>query len=84
MDEITVSCRLLVSRATDWAGQAQLDAYLIGSGTNSIKAALESDRTLGGKCDDSNVTRISGYHQYEVGSTYYYGAEISVHVIGSG
>lgn len=84
MDEVLAKCRLLVSHADDRAGQAALDAYMAGSGAKSIKAALQTNRTLGGACDDLRVTSVRGYGVYEHNGTHYYGAEWSVQIIGGG
>lgn len=89
-DEMTVTCRVLVSRADDRSGQSKLDGYLAGSGLLSIKAALEAARgapgspALGGACDDFRVERVLGYQVYTVGDARYYGADFIVRVIGSG
>ncbi|MGI5293269.1 hypothetical protein ACQEVF_59530 [Nonomuraea polychroma] len=90
MDEMRVTCRLLVSRADDRAGQRALDTYLSGSGASSIKAAFHAARgapgqpALGGLCDDLHLTRVQGYRMYEVGEVKFYGAELIVRIIGEG
>lgn len=88
MDEARVSCRVLVGRAEDKAGQAALDLYLAGSGSSSVKAAIEGTpgvaQTLGGACDDLHVMRVRGYRLYQVGENTYYGAQFTVRVIGAG
>lgn len=84
MDELTVTCRVLVGTADDKASQQLLDAYLSGSGDASLKAALEADGTLGGACDDLMVLRVQGYRYYEHAGTKYVGAELLVKVIGDG
>ncbi|GGS87645.1 hypothetical protein GCM10010156_52700 [Planobispora rosea] len=90
LDELMVTCRLLVSRSDDRAGQAALDRHLAGSGPHSIKAALGAARgapgemALGGLADDVHLQRVQGYRMYQVGDTYYYGAELVVRVIGGG
>jgi hypothetical protein len=90
MDRLTVACRVLVSAADDKSGQGNLDAYLAGSGSSSVKAALEAARgapgslALSGAADDLRVMRMSGYRMYQVGDDHYYGAEFTVLVIGSG
>lgn len=89
-DEMTITCRVLVSRADDRSGQRALDRYLAGSGPHSIKAALETARgapgeaALGGLADDLHLMRVQAYRMYQVGETYYYGAELVVRVIGRG
>jgi len=84
LDELAVTCRLLVAYADDRAGQRKLDGYLVGSGALSIKAALESAPTLGGACHDLRVTNWSGYGIYEMNGQQYYGVELGVTVIGEG
>src|SRR5207244_12318757 len=43
---------ILVSANVDRVGTAALGAYASPTGTNSIHAAIEGDRTLGGVVDD--------------------------------
>lgn len=87
--DMTVVCRLYVSRADDKAGQQLLDAYLSKTGSKSVVAALRAARgapgspALGGVADDLNVTAINGYRLYQVGETQFFGAELRVRVIGS-
>lgn len=84
LDDLIVTCRVLVSKADDRAGQAKLDGYMRGSGLTSVKAALESDRTLGGACDDVHVMRVLGFGLYQHQGVDYMGAEWITHVIGGG
>lgn len=55
---------LLVGLAVDQGAQLVMDAFLAGSGSSSIKAAVEKDRTLGGLVADARVVRVDGYGQY--------------------
>lgn len=85
MDDIRVTCKILAAPATEvQTGQQRLDGYLKGAGPTSLKAAIESDDTLGGACDDLRVERVQGYRLYELGGVTYIGAELIVRVIGSG
>lgn len=90
LDEARITCRLLVSRADDRAGQEALDRYLAGSGADSVKAAIEAARgapglpALGGLADDLHVQRVQAYRLYQVGEVQYFGAELIVRVIGGG
>lgn len=88
MDELMVTCRVLVGRADDAASQALLSSYLKGSGATSLKAAIEGTpgvaQTLGGACDDLRVERVSGFRFYEHSGSRYVGAEIVIRVIGEG
>jgi hypothetical protein len=56
LDQANLDVVVLVGRFSERAGQNDLDKYLAGSGAYSIKAAIESDRTLGGACDTLRVT----------------------------
>jgi hypothetical protein len=48
LDQASVDVYVIVQRISERSGQDKLDNFLAGSGTGSIKTALESDRTLGG------------------------------------
>ncbi|MFC6017217.1 hypothetical protein ACFP2T_13495 [Plantactinospora solaniradicis] len=84
-DTMTITCRLLVSRSDDEAGQKNLNAYL-SRGTKSVKAAIEGTpgvaQTLSGACDDVHVMRVQGYRFYQHNGSAYIGAELVVKVIG--
>lgn len=83
-DLVLVTCRLLVSRADDEAGQALLDEFLSRMGPRSVRAALEAARplTVDGVLMDLQFTSITAYGQYLVGDTYFFGAELIYTVIG--
>lgn len=53
-----------VALSTDIGAQVKLDQYLASSGTQSVKAALESDRTLGGLAASVKVLSSGGYRVY--------------------
>lgn len=84
LDELMVTCRVLVGTADDRASQKLLDGYLSGAGAASLKAAIEADSTLGGACDDLMVLRVQGYRYYEHAGAKYVGAELIVKVVGDG
>jgi len=46
---------VIVQRISERAGQDKLDLFLAGSGSGSVKTAIESDRTLGGLVDTLRV-----------------------------
>jgi hypothetical protein len=48
LDQASVDVYVIVQRISERAGQDKLDELLAGTGSKSIKTALESDRTLGG------------------------------------
>ena len=60
----TMLVRVYVSNVTDQGSHAKLDSYLDPDGVNSVKAAIESDRTLGGVVDDLHVTSATGAQTY--------------------
>jgi hypothetical protein len=90
LDELEFTCLVLVGRADDRAAQRILDALLAGSGTASLKVAIEAARgapgeyALGGLAHDLHVMRIQGYRWYEHAGTKYVGAELVIKVIGEG
>jgi hypothetical protein len=77
-DTFFFTIMLLVGRADDRAAQNNLDAYLVGP--NSIKAAIEADRTLGGKANTCRVTEMSNYASMPVAETVYLSAQFTVEV----
>lgn len=56
LDQAIVDIYVIVQRFSERAGQDKLDAYLAGSGSSSIKTAIEGDRTLGGTVNTLRVT----------------------------
>ncbi|MFD5057431.1 hypothetical protein [Streptomyces sp. NPDC058394] len=90
LDEVELTCRVLVSRADDKSAQAILDGLLTGAGPASLKAAIEAARgapgeyALGGLAHDLHVKRVQGYRWYEHQGTQYVGAELIIKVIGEG
>lgn len=57
VDLANVDIYVIVQRMDARSGQNKLDGYLAGSGSSSIKAAIEGDRTLGGTVNTLRVTR---------------------------
>lgn len=53
-----------VAATSDIGSQQRLDRMLGSDGPDSVKAALESDPTLGGLCDDLIVTSRTGYQVF--------------------
>lgn len=56
--------RAYVGNVSDVGAQKVLDKMIDPSGATSVKAALETDRTLGGKAEDLRVLSASGYQVY--------------------
>lgn len=82
LDVMVFTCHLYASKADDRSGQRTLDSYLIGTGTKSLKRALQTDKTLGGACRELRVESQQGYGIYDVANTEYFGATFTVRVWG--
>lgn len=77
--------RCFVGATSDVGAQKRLDRMLASSGADSVKQALESDRTLGGAADDVRVVRCTGYRIFaRDGGASVLGAEWTVQVLAQG
>ncbi|HEX4521660.1 MAG TPA: hypothetical protein VH063_18945 [Gaiellaceae bacterium] len=65
LETVEMTVQVFVSRTTDIGAQTTLDEYIASDGPSSVKAAIESDSRLGGKCADLIVTSSSGYRVYK-------------------
>jgi hypothetical protein len=83
-DEYQFTIMLIVGRVADRASQTNLDAYCASSGSTSVKAAIEGDRTLGGHALDCRVTEMTNQGSLSIGDVTYHTAEFSVTVIAAG
>lgn len=68
-------------RSSERTAQSQLDAYVSSTGSQSIKRAIESDKTLGGVANDVRVTDLRVYGSTIIGDVNYAVAEFSITVI---
>jgi len=66
-----------VARVSERTGQNNLDAYCASTGSSSIKSAIESDRTLAGRCFDLIVSDMSNYGSVIIGDNTYLTAEFT-------
>lgn len=86
LDQVPFTVQVFVPLTVGQAAEQLLDALIEPSGSSSIKAAIEADRTLGGACDSLRVRSCSGYRQYILdGKPPQLGAEwlVDVHVTPS-
>lgn len=85
IDEWWWVVRAFVSGAADIGGQQKRDELLRSSGDMSVKAALETDRRLGGVCHHLRVVSAlpKSYVNQESG-TQYAGAEWRIQMLASG
>lgn len=56
LDMLVITVQVLVPALSDIGSQQKLALYRAGSGSQSVKAAIESDRTLGGVSQTLRVT----------------------------
>jgi hypothetical protein len=82
-DDYTFVVLVIVGRVAERAAQTSLDAYCNSSGATSIKAAIESEPTLGGKALDCRVTEMRGQGSLAVGDITYLTAEFLITVIAN-
>jgi hypothetical protein len=61
LDFMVFTLQVLAGTVSNEQAQRDLDAYLVGSGPTSVKEAIESDKTLGGACEDLRVIGATGY-----------------------
>lgn len=80
-----MTVQAFVGFATDIGAQKRLDKLLASSGADSVKAAIEGDRTLGGVVQHLRVTRAGGYQIFLVeGRAPVLGAEWTVEILATG
>jgi hypothetical protein len=79
-DEYEFLVMVIVGRVDERSAQNNLDGYCSGTGATSIKAAIERDKTLGGKAFSLRVTSLRNYNQLTVGDITYLSAEFVVQV----
>ncbi len=71
---------VVVGRAEERTAQRSLDGYCSSTGASSIKNAVESDKTLGGKAYDCRVTEMRNYTPIQLNEGTYLAAEFAVDV----
>ena len=81
MDTYTFDVLVIAQRMSERNAQSLLDGYCNPTGSSSVKTAIESDTTLGGKAFDLRVTEMSNYQALTIGETQYLAATFSVTVI---
>jgi hypothetical protein len=79
MAEYTFQVTVVVGRVSERTAQAALDV-LVAPGSGSVKYAIESDRSLGGKAYETFVPELSAYGAVSINGIDYLSAEFSVQV----
>ena len=81
-DTYEIPVIVYISRIDAQTAQDEVDNYLASTGTTSVKAAIESDPTLGGAAMSVRVISASDYGEYEVTQgTSFLGVTFNVEVI---
>ena len=82
-DTYEIPVILYIQKVDAQSAQDSLDAFLASSGSDSIKAAIEGDITLGGAAMSVRVISATDYGEYEVSQgTSFLGVTFIVEVIG--
>jgi hypothetical protein len=78
LDEYNFVVTLIVGRASERQAQRLLDLYCAGTGSSSVKTAIESNRTLTGLIQDLRVTAMRNYGTISIGEVIYLAAEFDL------
>jgi hypothetical protein len=74
--QFTIS--LVAGRMGDRPAQRQLDAWMSYDGNQSVREAIESDRTLGGNCSTLKVADMISVRPLSLGDAAYITCEFNV------
>ena len=78
-DEYSFVILVIVGRAADRSAQNNLDRFAVGP--DSVKTAVERDRTLGGVVNTCRITEMRNYQQLVVGDTAFLSVEFVVEAV---
>jgi hypothetical protein len=76
--EITVT--VIVARTSDRAAYERMSEYVAPTGSRSVRAAIESDRTLGGVCQTLIVQRADNIRSVSQGDAEYLAVDFGLTV----
>lgn len=74
------SITVIVGRTAERQMQRKLDSYIQPDGAQSVKVAVESDRTLSGYAQDLRVTNAGSIGSIQINDQTYLAAEFTVTV----
>jgi hypothetical protein len=78
LDQYNFTVTVIVGRASERQAQRLLDLYCAGTGSSSVKTAIESNRTLSGVIQDLRVTAMRNYGTISLGDQTYLAAEFDL------
>lgn len=78
-DLYTFLITVIVGRADERSAQKNLDRFVVGD--DSVKTAIERDRSLGGVVDTCRVVEMRNYQSILVGDVNYLAVEFEVEVV---
>jgi hypothetical protein len=76
--EITVT--VIVARTSDRAAYERMSEYVAPTGSRSVRAAIEADRTLGGVCQTLIVQRADNIRSVSQGDAEYLAVDFGLTV----
>jgi hypothetical protein len=76
----TFTVSVIVGRVAEREAQRRLNAYSDNKGSSSVKTAIESDKTLGGKAFDVRVISMDNIGAIQLNDATYLGADFTVSV----
>ena len=82
MTNYTFTVTVVVGRSAEREAQRKLDGY-ISPGANSVKNAIESNKTLGGYAYDCRVVSMNSVGSVTISDTTYLAADFTVTVIAN-
>jgi hypothetical protein len=82
MTNYSFTITVIVGRSAEREAQRKLDGY-ISTGANSVKNAIESDKTLGGYAYDCRVVSMNSVGSVTISDTTYLAADFTVTVIAN-
>ena len=82
MTSYTFTITVIVGRSAEREAQRKLDGY-ITPGANSVKNAIESNKTLGGYAYDCRVVSMNSVGSVTISDTTYLAADFTVTVIAN-
>jgi len=82
MTTYTFTITVIVGRSAEREAQRKLDGY-ITPGANSVKNAIESNKTLGGNAYDCRVVSMNSVGSVTISDTTYLAADFTVTVIAN-